>query len=1175
MSVSLLGAADEEKKKGPAPPPAEFPDGIKCLKYIGVNGAPDQEISVEMLDYNWLNECADANKVRGVIELLKSGKEGLYPDLERHAERKLLELVPAKERKKIVLMNLEPTRGEEHQALEDLRSFAADIKGTDATLKSAAPRGGAEGERYMPPVRGQAAAPGASTIKPRARPKLPPKVEELPADGTPKTAADSAARHTTANQDYFRQWERYDADAEVDRLDAEEQALRDSAAAKQRRREEEAAKELARLMDGVDYESMPPHERAYLAAHEKRKGNECFKAGEVKEAVLFYSRSIALDPSSHVVFANRALAHLRENNFEQAERDCTTALDIDPTYIKALSRRGMTRHRRGKYKGAMQDFEAALAFDPANKELNDMLVKAKKKFEESAGATVKASFKRVAIAEDSEDDDDGDDDDDDDESDDDDDDGDDDEMVVVKNSVGAEPAERAAAAPSRFVQHGVLSYDPAEPFSAAPTWSGARPGFAFKKGARGLGYYRDALCGEPIVPPAATPAATCPAPAAPETRRKIAIAEDSDDDDDGGGGEQASAPASAAPRVDTATANATATNKLISPAGSTSSSSSGGSPSQRIMIVEESTSDEDEDEDGGVFSPKSGRVTIVKSPKKSKRAAAAANAAAAATGPSSEEVAAAALAQATAVKGQGATAYGAGDFGAAFAHFVHAAKMLESAAGEAAQQAWLACRNNGAMCLLQLGKHEACVDACDDVLGRDPRNLKALLRKGAALEKMGELAGATDAFRKVTTLDASNGAAQEGLARCVAAGGTGSGAAKAAAEAAKQAGNACFKAGDLEGAVKKYGEGLEAAGAGAEDAVTTALLLNRAAALLKQQRWAAAVGDCDTVLALAPGTVKAQFRRAQARLGLGNTAGALEDFDAVLLLEPANAQATAQRATAAAAYAEQQRRVDAAGKAAKVALAEAEREAEAEAAGAAAKAAATFASPSNRIAIVESDDDEEVDTQKEDPPRSAAVPPAPPPAAKVTKKSTTAPSASTPAKGAKGAVASFLSPDGGGSMSPFTKGYYPSPGEQEATFKSAVARAKAPVSSKAPSTPKTGYEFERVWRTLRADTAAFASYMKLVKPSALHKKLFKAGVEPDVVNSIIDTLKTHTMRDDPGWTFDVLAAMTKVGRFNSVAMMMEKKEKESLAAIFDFLGGVGSAKYSAEKLEAARKAWQV
>ena len=48
---------------------------------------------------------------------------------------------------------------------------------------------------------------------------------------------------------------------------------------------------------------------------------------------MFYSKSIALDSTSSVVYANRALAHLREKNFEQAEEDCTMALELDPTYL--------------------------------------------------------------------------------------------------------------------------------------------------------------------------------------------------------------------------------------------------------------------------------------------------------------------------------------------------------------------------------------------------------------------------------------------------------------------------------------------------------------------------------------------------------------------------------------------------------------------------------------------------------------------------------------------------------------------------------------------------------------------------------------------------------------------------------------------------------------------------
>ena len=48
-----------------------------------------------------------------------------------------------------------------------------------------------------------------------------------------------------------------------------------------------------------------------------------------------------------------------------------------------------------------------------------------------------------------------------------------------------------------------------------------------------------------------------------------------------------------------------------------------------------------------------------------------------------------------------------------------------------------------------------------------------------------------------------------------------------------------------------------------------------------------------------------------------------------------------------------------------------------------------------------------------------------------------------------------------------TKGYYPTPAEQSAKFDAARARGKKAMT-KGPRVPKTGYEFERTWRSLRS-----------------------------------------------------------------------------------------------------------
>ena len=46
-----------------------------------VSGDSTTNIDVEMLDYGFIEKCEDAKILRGIIETLKSGKEGLYPEV--------------------------------------------------------------------------------------------------------------------------------------------------------------------------------------------------------------------------------------------------------------------------------------------------------------------------------------------------------------------------------------------------------------------------------------------------------------------------------------------------------------------------------------------------------------------------------------------------------------------------------------------------------------------------------------------------------------------------------------------------------------------------------------------------------------------------------------------------------------------------------------------------------------------------------------------------------------------------------------------------------------------------------------------------------------------------------------------------------------------------------------
>lgn len=41
----------------------------------------EQKIEVEMLDYGYIRDCNDWNQMSAIVDVLKSGKEGYYPDV--------------------------------------------------------------------------------------------------------------------------------------------------------------------------------------------------------------------------------------------------------------------------------------------------------------------------------------------------------------------------------------------------------------------------------------------------------------------------------------------------------------------------------------------------------------------------------------------------------------------------------------------------------------------------------------------------------------------------------------------------------------------------------------------------------------------------------------------------------------------------------------------------------------------------------------------------------------------------------------------------------------------------------------------------------------------------------------------------------------------------------------
>lgn len=51
-------------------------------------------IPLNQLDFDYIKECKDSRKMEKIVQILRSGEEGYFPDLTRCAEDKLRELKP-------------------------------------------------------------------------------------------------------------------------------------------------------------------------------------------------------------------------------------------------------------------------------------------------------------------------------------------------------------------------------------------------------------------------------------------------------------------------------------------------------------------------------------------------------------------------------------------------------------------------------------------------------------------------------------------------------------------------------------------------------------------------------------------------------------------------------------------------------------------------------------------------------------------------------------------------------------------------------------------------------------------------------------------------------------------------------------------------------------------------
>ncbi|XP_014219838.1 tetratricopeptide repeat protein 1 [Copidosoma floridanum] len=106
----------------------------------------------------------------------------------------------------------------------------------------------------------------------------------------------------------------------------------------------------------------------------KARGNKLFQNSEFKEAVAVYTEGLKTCPMKFqreraILYANRAAARVQLEQKEMAIKDCTKAIETDPSYVKASLRRARYYEDTEKLDEALADYKKAQDIDPMNKDI--------------------------------------------------------------------------------------------------------------------------------------------------------------------------------------------------------------------------------------------------------------------------------------------------------------------------------------------------------------------------------------------------------------------------------------------------------------------------------------------------------------------------------------------------------------------------------------------------------------------------------------------------------------------------------------------------------------------------------------------------------------------------------------------------------------------------------------
>ncbi|CAD6215552.1 GSCOCG00000362001-RA-CDS [Cotesia congregata] len=302
-------------------------------------------IPIEHLSYEYITECNNTKYLERIVLILRSGEEGYYPELIKHAEIKLASIFP----QSMVLREPQPII--KQKMLEKDKQEEIDCE-MDTWIKQMNLR-----EKDLED--GKNLNNNQDIPQPDIR-KIIPKS---------KSTSDDLGNENKGNINRIKSfdyaaWDKYDADTELNKIDLQEEQRQ--AKFKKLQHDNEKMAQKFSQDEIVNNLTLSGTELNIMAEREREKGNEAFRAGDYHEALTFYNSSLSIDSSING-YNNRAITYIKLKRFKEAVDDCNMVLEIEPTNIKALLRRAFATENIGDKSQAIKDYEMIIKLEPMNK----------------------------------------------------------------------------------------------------------------------------------------------------------------------------------------------------------------------------------------------------------------------------------------------------------------------------------------------------------------------------------------------------------------------------------------------------------------------------------------------------------------------------------------------------------------------------------------------------------------------------------------------------------------------------------------------------------------------------------------------------------------------------------------------------------------------------------------